>query len=180
MSILLILAHPNIQESRVNKRLLQEAKETPGINIHDLYACSPNDEINIQHEQELLQEHDLILFQHPLYWYSMPFLLKKWQEKVLHKGWAYGGEKKLQGKRFLHAITAGSAGQSYQHEGAFKHTFEEFLSPIKATAGFMGVETLPYFIVANAHRISDAELEDAARAYRNLLDKLSEADSVKK
>ena len=178
MSILLIVAHPKLEESRVNKRLLKEAEAIPQIKIHDLYACSPNDEIDIQREQNLLLEHDLIIFQHPLYWYSVPFLLKKWHEKVLIDGWAYGAEKKLKGKSFLHAITCGSAKKSYQHEGAFKYTYEEFLRPIEGIARFLGVETLPYFIVDNTHRISDETLEAAAHSYSQCLKRLAEPEST--
>jgi glutathione-regulated potassium-efflux system ancillary protein KefG len=178
MSVLLIVAHPNLDESRVNKRLLKEAKAISKIKIHDLYACSPNDEIDVRREQKLLSEHDLIVFQHPLYWYSVPFLLKKWQEKVLVNGWAYGAEKNLKGKRFLHAITSGSARKSYQREGAFKNTYEEFMSPIEGMARFMGAETLPYFIVDNAHRISDETLEAAAHSYNQLLMRLVEPGST--
>ena len=178
MSILLIVAHPNLDDSRVNKRLLKEAKAISKIKIHDLYACSPNDEIDVQREQNLLLEHDLIVFQHPLYWYSVPFLLKKWQEKVLVNGWAYGAEKNPKGKKFLHAITTGSAKKSYQREGAFKYTYEEFLSPIEGMTRFMGAETLPYFIVDNTHRISDEALETAAHSYNQLLIRLVEHGST--
>ena len=43
-----------------------------------------------------------IVLQHPLYWYSVPGLLKHWFDKVLARGFAYGaGGRELVGKRWV-------------------------------------------------------------------------------
>lgn len=46
--------------------------------------------IDTPYEQALLREHDVIVFQHPLYTYSCPALLKEWLDRVLSRGFASG------------------------------------------------------------------------------------------
>jgi len=102
MKALVILAHPKIAESRINRRLIEEVRKHPEITVHELYPSYPDWNIDVPREQELLEKHDRIVFQFPLYWYSTPPLLKKWQDDVLTYGWAYGSQgKKLQGKELL-------------------------------------------------------------------------------
>ncbi len=66
--------------------------------------------INVKREQALLSEHDIIVFQHPFYWYSCPAIMKEWMDLVLEYGYAYGPEAHaLNGKQWLSAITTGGA-----------------------------------------------------------------------
>ena len=75
---LIIVAHPNIAESKVNKALLDSIKNEPNITVHDLYATYKTVEaIDVAKEQALLVEHERIIFQFPLYWYSSPAILKE-------------------------------------------------------------------------------------------------------
>ena len=53
-----------------------------------------------------LLDHDVVLFQFPLFWYSTPSILKEWQDLVLEHGFAYGAEgDALDGKRMMIAVT---------------------------------------------------------------------------
>ena len=61
-----------------------------GVRLHDLYEAYPDFLIDVEAEQALLLEHDVIVFQHPVYWYSSPAILKEWQDLVLEHGFAYG------------------------------------------------------------------------------------------
>jgi len=79
MKTLIILAHPDMENSRINKRWKEELGKYPDkITIHELYKEYPDWNINIEKEQELLSKHDNIIFEFPLYWYSSPPILKKW------------------------------------------------------------------------------------------------------
>ena len=79
MKALIVLAHPNIETSRVNKRWREElAQHTDIAEIHELYREYPDWQIDVEREQRLLESHELIVLQFPLYWYSYPPLLKKW------------------------------------------------------------------------------------------------------
>ena len=80
---IIILAHPSLQQSQTNKKLLQAINNDKNIVIHDLYALYPDEKIDIAKEQQLIQQFDVIVFQFPLYWFSAPPLLHKWQDEVI-------------------------------------------------------------------------------------------------
>ena len=124
--ILILFAHPALEKSRVHKELLLAVKTLPGITIHDLYEQYPDFDIDVPKEQQLLLEHDFIIWQHPFYWYSAPAILKQWQDLVLEHGWAYGRTgKALQGKTVFNVFSSGGGMQSYQSNGYQKYTVLE-------------------------------------------------------
>ncbi len=99
--ILIIYAHPYPHHSHANKRMLEQARTLEGVEIRSLYQLYPDFNIDIAAEQEALSRADLIVWQHPMQWYSIPPLLKLWIDKVFSHGWAYGhGGKALHGKRW--------------------------------------------------------------------------------
>src|ERR1700758_1538417 len=107
--VLILFAHPALQKSRVNRQLIRAVQNLRNVTINDLYEEYPDFDIRVQREQELLLSHDIIVFQHPFYWYSSPAILKEWEDLVLEYGFAYGaGGTKLHGKLFLTAITTGA------------------------------------------------------------------------
>src|SRR5688572_21430172 len=97
--VLILFAHPRFEHSEVNKVLIRSIESEPEITVHDLYEEYPDFNIDIQKEKELLRDHDIVIWHHPLYWYSAPPLLKQWIDLVLEYGWAYGpGGDALSGK----------------------------------------------------------------------------------
>ena len=88
--LLLYYAHPGNKYSRVNKKLAQVASEHPKLTFVDLYQEYPRYDINVDREQERLLNHDVIIFQHPLFWYSTPSIIKEWIDLVLEHGFAFG------------------------------------------------------------------------------------------
>lgn len=71
-------------------------------------------DIDVERKQNLLLEHDRIVFQFPFFWYSTPAILKEWQDKVLEYGWAYGADgKKLHGKECLVVTSTGGPAGAY-------------------------------------------------------------------
>ena len=106
--VLILFAHPALEKSRVNRRLIAAVQDLENVTINDLYEQYPDFYIHVKREQELLLSHDVIVFQHPFYWYSCPALVKQWEDLVLQYGFAYGKEgTKLKGKWVLTAITTG-------------------------------------------------------------------------
>ena len=95
--VLILFAHPALEKSRVNKRLIRAVENIDNITLHDLYEEYPDFDVDIKREQKLLTEHEVIILHHPFYWYSTPALLKQWEDLVLEHGWAYGSK----GKRLL-------------------------------------------------------------------------------
>ncbi len=172
--VLVLFAHPVLERSRVNRRLVGEIEGMENVFIHDLYEVYPTLDIDVRREQQLLVDHDVIVFQHPFYWYSAPAIVKEWQDLVLEHGWAYGkGGTKLKGKITLNAITTGGPESAYTKGGYNRFTIRELLTPFDQTAHLCGMRFLAPFVVHAALRItSDAELTPQKATYRALIEAL--------
>ncbi|KPK59294.1 MAG: hypothetical protein AMS21_10045, partial [Gemmatimonas sp. SG8_38_2] len=132
--ILVLFAHPALQKSRVNRVLLAEIQGLEGITFRDLYEEYPELDIDVRREQALLVEHDIVVLQHPLFWYSTPAILKEWMDLVLEHGWAYGSEgTTLRGKKCLNVVTTGGREVAYRTGGYNRFTMRELLAPIEQT-----------------------------------------------
>jgi len=168
--ILVLFAHPALQKSRVNKQLIRCVKDIDGITFHDLYEIYPDFHINVRKEQALLQENDIIVFQHPLFWFSMPALLKEWQDLVLEHKWAYGMEGvALKGKKLLSAVSTGGRESLFQKEGFNRFTMKEFLAPVEQLAYICGMDYLPPFVVHGTHVLTESEIAGHAEDYCKIL-----------
>ncbi len=171
--ILILFAHPAVEKSRVNNRLAAAVRKLAGVTFNDLYEEYPEFDVDVGREQRLLADADLVILQHPFFWYSTPALLKQWQDLVLEHGWAYGSEgTALQGKRILSAITAGGREEAYQPEGHNRFTMAELLRPIEQTARLCGMDWLPPFAVHGTHRMSVEQMERHAADYRRAVEAL--------
>lgn len=173
--ILVLFAHPALEKSRVNRELAAAVRDLPGVTFHDLYEAYPEFDVDVQREQALLLEHDVIVLQHPFFWYSTPALLKEWQDLVLEHGWAYGSEgKMLQGKQALSIVTTGGREQAYDPEGLNRFTMRQFLAPIEQTFRLCGVAYRPPFVVHGTHGMAGEEIRAHAADYRRLLEAIRE------
>jgi glutathione-regulated potassium-efflux system ancillary protein KefG len=172
--VLVLFAHPVLERSRVNRRLLDSIRDLDGVTIHDLYEEYPTLDLDVAREQALLLAHDVIVFQHPFYWYSCPAILKEWQDLVLEHGWAYGeGGTQLRGKITLNAITTGGPEAAYRKGGYNRFTMRELLAPWDQTAHLCGMKFLAPFAVHAALKISgDADLAASRAAYVRLIEAL--------
>jgi glutathione-regulated potassium-efflux system ancillary protein KefG len=163
MKTLVLLAHPNIETSRINKAWTKRLMSEENMTVHNLYAAYPYGKIDVKHEQQLLLNHDRIVFQFPLYWYSSPSLLKEWQDVVLEYGWAYGTNgTKLHGKELLLVISTGGPASAYQAGGYNLFSMSELTKPFQATANLTGMKFLPSFTLQGAHRLTEEEIEENA------------------
>lgn len=168
MKTLVILAHPTIETSKVNKRWKQELLKYPDeITVHELYKQYPAGNIDVIKEQKLLESYEYIIFQFPLYWYSYPSLLKKWFDEVFTHGWAYGSTgNKLNGKKFGLAMSIGDKKYNYSPSGSVTFTVDEVIVPFKATVVHVGAVLIPYFAIFGAsYQASNEEINQSAKAY---------------
>jgi glutathione-regulated potassium-efflux system ancillary protein KefG len=171
--VLFLFAHPALEKSRINARLIRDLPALPGVTFHDLYEAYPDFYIDVAHEQNLLSAHDLIILHHPMYWYSCPPLVKQWEDLVLEHGWAYGSKgKALRGKKFLHALTTGGSDEAYQTRGIHRHGIREFLLPFEQTAKLCGMIYLPPYLVHGTHRLREKDIEQFAAEYLELVKRL--------
>jgi len=151
--ILILFGHPAFRRSTINAALREAVETLEGIAFHDLYANYPDFLIDVPREQKLCAAHDIIVFQHPFYWYSNPAIVKEWFDLVLEHGWAYGSTgNALAGKITFQALTAGGA------------------TPYRATAKLCGMDWLPPFAVLGIHQgMPEKELLRHAEDYRRTL-----------
>jgi glutathione-regulated potassium-efflux system ancillary protein KefG len=168
--ILVIFAHPRFERSVNNAIILKNIRDIPGITIHDLYERYPDFNIDIEYEKKLLTDHQVIIWQHPLYWYSAPPLLKQWIDLVLGFGWAYGpGGDALSGKMVFNSITSGGPQSAYSKEGYNRFTIRELLAPFEQTAILCKMIYLPPFAIHGTHRMTEDELVKSSFQYREIL-----------
>jgi glutathione-regulated potassium-efflux system ancillary protein KefG len=134
----------------------------------------PDFDIDVAREQRLLLAHDVIVMQHPFFWYSTPPIVKQWEDLVLEHGWAYGRQgTALHGKRIMHVISAGGREAAYQHGGYNRFTIDELLAPLEQTAVLCGLQWLPPFVVHGTHRLTDEEISAQADRYAARLRELA-------
>ncbi len=170
LRILILFAHPALRKSRVQRALLAAVPRAPGITVHDLYDTYPDYDIDVPREQALLLEHELVIMQHPFYWYSTPPILKQWADLVLEHGWAYGASgRALEGKTMVNVLSTGGPARSYDREGAHRRTIREFLAPIEQTARLCRMNYLPPYVVYGSHRLEPAEVAMEAGRYGGFL-----------
>jgi glutathione-regulated potassium-efflux system ancillary protein KefG len=170
MKTLILFAHPRLEKSKINKELIARIPQHPDLYFNDLYETYPDFNIDIDREKELLLQHDMVIWQHPFYWYSCPPLLKQWIDLVLEFGWAYGpGGNALTGKKIFNAVTTGGATEAYQHEGRNRFTVQEFLAPFDQTANLCKMHYLPPFAIQGTFRLSEEGLIKAVDQYERLI-----------
>lgn len=171
--ILILFAHPLYEKSRIHKALKKAIPESSDITFRDLYELYPDFNINIKQEQQLLTDHDIIIWQHPVYWYSVPPLLKQWIDMVLEFGWAYGpGGDKLKGKYVMNVVSAGGQRAVYNPEGRNRFTVRQFFAPLDQTVMLCNMKYLAPFVVHGTHSLTNDEIRDYASQYKMMLNKL--------
>ncbi len=154
--VLVLLAHPSLERSEVNRPMADALIGIDGVTAIDLYAEYPDFQIDIDCEQQRLRTHDVVVFQHPLYWYSTPAILKEWQDLVLEYGFAYGSNgTALRGKIFFAALSAGGAELAYRAEGYNHFTIRELLYPLEQTALLCGMVYLAPFALFGSRTAVD-------------------------
>ncbi|QTN24424.1 NAD(P)H-dependent oxidoreductase [Rhizobacter sp. AJA081-3] len=173
--VLVLVAHPQMEQSRANRTLMRAAGEVAAasqgrLEVRDLYALYPDYLIDVAAEQALLARAKLVVWQHPVHWYSMPPLMKLWLDEVLAFGWAYGpGGTALQGKDLWLAASTGGPEDSYRPDSYNRYFFDAFLPPYEQTAALCGMRFLPPLMLHGAHRVGQAAIEAHARIYAERL-----------
>ena len=179
-SVLLVLAHPAYHRSRAGRALIAAVEPLPDVRIHDLYETYPDLLVDVKHEQDLLGAHEILVFQHPLYWYSAPALLKEWIDVVLTHGFAYGRNgTALRGKHWLTAVTAGGRPEAYHETGVNRFPLEELLRPFEATAKLCGCLWQSPHILFGSHLAEGPDLAAAGAQYAARIRALQEETTLR-
>jgi NAD(P)H dehydrogenase (quinone) len=122
---------------------------------------------------------DVLILQFPLWWFSMPAILKGWVDRVFAYGFAYGvgehsderwgdryGEGTLAGKRAMLIVTAGGWAEHYAPRGV-NGPIEDLLFPINhGILYYPGYDVLPPFVVYRVDRFAEAEFKPVSESLR--------------
>jgi NAD(P)H dehydrogenase (quinone) len=146
---------------------------------------------DIAREQQKLMRADMVILQFPLWWFSMPAILKGWVERVYAYGFAYGvgehsdvrwgsryGEGNLAGKRAMLVVTAGGWASHYGPRG-INGPMEDILFPIHhGILYYPGFEVLPPYVVHRTSRMDETRFETIRRELGERLDSLQETKPI--
>ena len=170
--LIVYYAHPGHQHSHVNRYMAGAAAAVAGITFVDLYRDYPRFDINVDAEQQRLLDHDVMLFEFPLFWYSTPSIIKEWQDLVLEHGFAYGADgDKLAGKRMMLVVTAAGPEDAYSAGGYQHYPLRDFLRPLEQTARLCSMKfAAPYVLYASLRAPSTGAVEQHVAGYQRLLE----------
>jgi len=152
--------------------MARSARKTERITYVDLYRDYPRFDINVDVEQQRLLDHDVILFQFPVFWYSTPSIIKEWEDLVLEQGFAYGaGGDKLAGKHMMLAVTAAGPEGAYTDQGYQRFPLRTFLKPLEQTAHLCEMKFVaPYVLYGALQAPADGAVGPHVDGYRQLLE----------
>ncbi|MGC4366111.1 NAD(P)H-dependent oxidoreductase [Hydrogenophaga sp. R2] len=179
---LIVHAHPRPARSVATRGLLQALTDLPDVAVHSLYDRYPDFDIDVAAEQQALREADLIVWLCPVYWYSVPGLLKHWFDTVLTHGWAYGhahtghepgpATRALAGKTAWWVASAGGTPAMYGPGGEHGRPLADYIPAIEQTARFCGMHWAPPFVLHGGHRLPHEARAQAASDLRQQADAL--------
>jgi len=173
--IVVIAAHPHLEHSHVTRAMLHAAETAAAehsgrIDLRPLYRRYPDYLIDIAAEQAALRDARLVVWLHPIHWYSMPPLMKLWLDEVFAFGWAYGpGGEALRGKDLWLVSSTGGSEDSYRPNGYNRYFFDHFLHPYEQSAALVGMRWLPPLTLHGAHRIGASALAEHAAVFAQRL-----------
>ncbi len=165
--IVVVHAHPYPRRSRATAALAGALREIPDVEMRSLYELYPDFDIDAAAEREALARARLVVWLHPIYWYTAPALMKLWFEKVLTEGWAFGKSRALEGKACLWAVTTGGDADAYSDAGRHAHPFTAFAPVVEQTARFCGMRWLEPFRADGSRHVTDEAILASASALRS-------------
>jgi NAD(P)H dehydrogenase (quinone) len=159
--------------------LAPDARFKPAAASADAFATGALTE-DVRAEQEKLLWADVLILQFPLWWFSMPAILKGWVDRVYAYGFAYGvgehsdqrwgdryGEGTLAGKRAMLIVTAGGWEEHYAPRGV-NGPIDDLLFPIHhGILYYPGYDVLPPFVAYSVDRLDDDGFEPMAERLRD-------------
>ncbi|MDA1359718.1 NAD(P)H-dependent oxidoreductase [Glycomyces luteolus] len=142
---------------------------------------------DIKAEQAKLLDADCVIFQFPLWWYTVPAILKGWFDRVFTNGFGYGtsrdwprfGDGVLKGKRAMVVVTTGAA-ESHLSDRGVNGSIDDLLFPLQHGVLFYpGMQVLPPVVITGAvHRFGESEYADAVKLLRSRLETIAETEPI--
>lgn len=176
MKTLIIVAHPYLDNSVINKRWIEELKKYPEkYTIHHLDSHYTNGKLDIENEKKLIEAHGNLILQFPIFWFNCPPIMKQWLDEVLIPGWAYAAGEDKEGefidRKVALAVTTGMAEKNYHQEGRFGHTLKELLAPFETTLKSIHADYRSFYAFYGAEsKHSQVEIDQSAKDYLEFID----------
>lgn len=135
---------------------------------------------DIRAEFDLVMWADLLILSFPMFWFSVPAILKGWIDRVLLSGPTYGGKRfydrgGLAGRKGLLAFTLGGRPHMFGPR-AIHGALDDMLRPLlRGTLYYVGMDVLPPFAAYHVPYITEdarARILDDYRQYLRGLDRL--------
>lgn len=144
--------------------------------MEQLHACEHRTfEPGLQEEMEKLAAADVVNFNFPLWWFSVPAILKGWVDRVFAMGFAYGGktgiydEGAFPDKKAFVTVTTGGPAQFYEPGGPNGDINNILFNINHGIFYFTGMQVLPPFVVFGASRLSDGDRRQKLDEYAGWL-----------
>lgn len=129
---------------------------------------------DIEAELAKLLAADLVIFSFPLYWFSVPAILKGWIDRVLVSGRTYGGRRiydkgMMLGKRATLALATGGRDYMLAAEG-IHGDINAILKPVlQGTLGYIGFTVLPPYVSYHVPYLADEQRAEIMSDYQTYL-----------
>ncbi len=170
MKTLVLVSHPEYDNSMTEAFLKQCQSDIENVDWVVLDKIQDNFSFDKEQEQKRLAQYDRILFQFPMYWYSAPALMKKYEDDIFTKNFiAFEQEGWLQGKEMGIITTLGDPIKDYQVGGREGFSISELLKPYQAIAQRAQMKFLKPFIISQFAYMTDAQKQKLLIDYRSYL-----------
>lgn len=142
MKTLVIVSHPYPEQSTAVMALQQAAQQQDDVTVRNLETLYGGDlsRIDVVAEQKAAEQVDRVLFLFPIHWFNLTPMLKAYLNAVWAYGWAFGGGSALKGKEMQVVVTTGASAFTYSADGLIQSSMEEVLTPMKASAYYVGMK----------------------------------------
>lgn len=127
---------------------------------------------------------DLVILSFPMYWFSVPAILKGWIDRVLLSGPTYGGKRfydrgGLAGRKGMLAFTLGARPHMFG-DRAIHGELDVMLRPLlRGTLYYVGMEVLPPFAAYHVPYIGDDARGRILDDYRSHLKRLDTLEPMR-
>mgnify|MGYP002596243248 CR=1 FL=1 len=168
--VVVLLAHPNMENSQANKALLDAIKDIEDVAIFNLYEMLEQDILNMDAWSRIISHANAVVYQFPFYWMSAPSLLKKWQDGIFTY---LAKTPAVAGKPLLVVTTTGSEFDAYRSGGRNRFTVDELLRPYQGSAIHSGmVWQTPIVIYGMGTADAGKNIAEGANLYKQRVEML--------
>lgn len=152
--------------------------------MEEIYATDNNTfSSEIETELQKIEWCDLMIWQFPLWWFSVPAMLKGWVDRVFAMKRVYGGGREyyqgaFKGKKAMLSFTCGASEEMFQ-PGGLNGDLNGVLKPIhRGMLQFPGFDVLEPHVVYSPARISDEDRQRELKRYAHRLEHIEKEDTI--